>query len=125
MIYALLAGVSRERSAARAYASTLNHLRHFEEAKSLLRRSVPVARRVLGEGSETTLRMRSNYAAALFNARSATLDDVREAVATLAETERNARRTLGGEHPLTTGIEEALGGFRAALRARDTPSTRG
>ena len=52
----------------------------------------------------------------------ATLDDLREAVTTLEETERIARRVLGGAHPQTTGIDEALKCTRAALRARETPS---
>ena len=51
----------------------------------------------------------------------ATLDDLREAVTTLEDLERIARRVFGGTHPLTTGIEEALGESRAALRARETP----
>ena len=49
----------------------------------------------------------------------ATLDDLREAVATLEDTERIARRVLGGSHPLTTGMEENLRDSRAALRARE------
>ena len=52
----------------------------------------------------------------------ATLDDLREAVSTLEETERIARRVLGGAHPLTLNIEVALRQSRAALRARETPS---
>ena len=36
----------------------------------------------------------------------ATLDDYREAVTTLEDAERIARRVLGNAHPLTTGIEE-------------------
>ena len=75
---------------------------------------------VLGEGNATTLRMRCNYAAALYRAEGATLDDLREAVTTLEETERTARRVLGGAHPLTEWIEEALQEARAALRARET-----
>ena len=51
-----------------------------------------------------------------------TLDDLREAVATMEETERTARRMLGGAHPLTTTIEHGLRDSRAALRARETPS---
>ena len=49
----------------------------------------------------------------------ATLDDLREAVTTLEETERTARRVFGSEHPLTKGIERALRESRAALSARD------
>ena len=48
----------------------------------------------------------------------ATLDDLREAVATLEDSERIARRVLGGAHPLTGGIECALQNARAALGAR-------
>ena len=48
----------------------------------------------------------------------ATLDDVREAVETLEETERIARRVLGGAHPLVDLIECALRASRAELRAR-------
>ena len=49
----------------------------------------------------------------------ATLDEVREAVSTLEDTERTARRVLGGAHPTTKGIQDALQDARAALRARD------
>ena len=52
----------------------------------------------------------------------ATLADLREAVTTLEETERTARRVLGGAHPLTDAIEDTLQNARAALRARETPS---
>jgi hypothetical protein len=55
----------------------------------------------------------------------ATLDDLREAVTTLEDAERIARRVLGAAHPLTTGIEEQLQNVRAALRAHETPSPAG
>ena len=51
----------------------------------------------------------------------ATLDDLREAVTTLEDAERIARRVFGGAHPLTTGMEEELQDTRAALHARETP----
>ena len=50
----------------------------------------------------------------------ASLDDLREAVTTLEETERIARRVLGGAHPLTSAIEDDLRDARATLRPRDT-----
>ena len=107
------------------YAISLIEIKRCEEARSLLRKMIPVAQRVLGGNHEVTLRMRSNYAMALYQADDATLDDLREAVTTLEDTERTARRVLGGAHPLTSEIEEALGNLRAALRARDTPPTSG
>ncbi|CAH0379794.1 unnamed protein product, partial [Pelagomonas calceolata] len=103
------------------YAHSLLKLRRFEEAKALLRKTMPVARRVLGENNETTLRMRTIYAAALHRDDAATLDDLREAVTTLEDTERTARRVLGGAHPDTGWIERALQNARAMLRARETP----
>ena len=47
----------------------------------------------------------------------ATLEDQREAVATLEETERAMRRVFGGAHPITMAITGALQSARAALRA--------
>jgi hypothetical protein len=82
---------------------------------------MPVARRVLGENNEITLTMRSMYAMTaimtLHEDADATLDDRREATTTLEETERTARRVLGGAHPITTAIEASLRKARAALRA--------
>jgi hypothetical protein len=104
------------------YASLLNELKRFKEAKALLRKVIPVARRVLGENQRLTLDMIWVYASALCNDTGATLDDFREAVTTLEEAERVQRRVLGGDHPVTTAIERDLRNARAALRARETPS---
>ena len=65
--------------------------------------------------------MRSVYAETLYIDPGATLADLREAVTTLEETERMARRVLGGAHPITGGIEAALRDARAVLRAREAP----
>ena len=104
--------------AALNYASSLGCLRRVEEVKSLLRKTIPAARRVLGENNEITLRVKLTYVTALGLDTGATLDDVREAVTMLEESERTARRVLGSAHPLTTGFESNLRKARAALRAR-------
>jgi tetratricopeptide (TPR) repeat protein len=101
------------------YASTLVDLQHFEEAKSLLRKTMPVARRVFGESHELTLTTRRVYAVALHQDPDATLDDLREAVATLEDAERIARRVFGGQHPFTVDTERGLRLSRAKLRARE------
>ena len=103
------------------YATALLDLKRFKEAKSLLLKTLPVARRVLGENHETRLRMRWYYAAALFNADGATLDDLREAVDALGDAERIARRVLGGAHPFTTEIEPLVRAARAVLATSKTP----
>ena len=82
---------------------------------------VPMARRILGDNDELTLRMSWIYAHSLYRDDSATLDDLRKAVTTSEETERTARRVLGGQHPLTMGIKDNLQDARAALAARETP----
>ena len=86
---------------------------------------VPMARRVLGDSNETTLRLRWCYAEALYRDPSATLDDLREAVTTLEDMDRIARRVLGSAHPMVVDIEQHLRNARAALRARETPSPPG
>ena len=78
-----------------------------------------MARRVLGESHELTLKVRYYYAEALYEDPSATLDDLREAVTTLENTERTARRVLGSAHPTTKGLEKGLREARAARRARE------
>ena len=67
------------------------------------------------------LRMCYFNAEALCKDDGATLDDLREAVETLAETERTARRVLGGAHPTTVGVERDLRSARDALYARGLP----
>ena len=47
----------------------------------------------------------------------ATLGDVREAVTTLEELERIARRVFGGAHPVTVTIEDSLKVARSTLEA--------
>ena len=86
-----------------------------------MRRTTPVARRVLGETHNLTLRMRWCYAQSPYQHQRATFHDLRKAVTTLEETQRIARRVLGGRHPTTTGIEKSLKNVRAVLRARETP----
>ena len=78
-----------------------------------------VARRVFGENTDLTLRMKTLYAQALYKDAGAMLADLREAVETLEETERTARRVMGGAHPLTARFENHLRMARAALRARE------
>ena len=51
------------------------------------------------------------------------LDDLREAVEMYEQVARTARRVLGVAHPITEGIGGELLEARAALRARETPSS--
>ena len=53
----------------------------------------------------------------------ATLEDQREALATLEDVERTMRRVMGGAHPATAGIVDALRAVRATLGRRETPGS--
>jgi len=108
--------------AANNYATSLLKLQRFEEAKSLLRKTLPVARRFLGESNDLTFQMGTIYAATLYRDSNAMLDDLREAVRTLENLARCAKRIFGGAHPLTVKIEDELRRARAVLRAREAQS---
>ena len=84
-----------------------------------MQKTMPVARRVLGDSHDYTLTMRKVYAETLYKAGGATRDDLREAVTTLEKTARTARRVFGGAHPLVASIERRLPEARAVLRARE------
>ena len=64
--------------------------------------------------------MREYYAEVLYMDAGATLDDLREAVTTVEDVERIARRVFGGAHPITVDIGITLQRARTALRARET-----
>ena len=100
----------------------LKHLNRLKEAKALLRKAIPVARRVFGNSHQVTIVMRWIYAEALYADPGATIDDLREAVTTLEESEWMSRRVLSGAHSTTVGIGDCLRDARAALVARETPS---
>ena len=64
--------------------------------------------------------MKIHYAMVLYLDPDATLDDLREAVATLEDAKRTARRVLGSAHPTFVQMELALRQARAARCARET-----
>jgi len=97
------------------YANCLAGLQRFEEAKSLLRKTLPVARRVLGESDRTTLLLGWCYANALYKNDNATLDDLREAVGTFESIAPLWKRIKGQAHPETANVQRALKAARAAL----------
>ena len=109
-------------SSALNYATSLTEVRGSEEAKSLLRKTVPLAQRALGDSNEITLRMRWYYAWVLYENDGATLSEIREAVTTLEEIELTARRVLGGAHPFTVQIEPVLQLARMVLDDHQAPS---
>ena len=109
----------RTLAAANNYINLLRILKRFKEARSLLRKTTPLAQRVLGEGHQVTLTMKKMKAEMLYDDDGATLDDLREAVEIFEDIERTSRRLLGAAHPRVFDIELNLKSARAALRARE------
>ena len=104
------------------YANSLVALERFGEAKALLRKRTPMARRVLGESHVISLGMRWIYAKTLYLNASATLGDLRESVETLEKTARIARRVFGSAHPEVVRVEKDLHSARVVLAARERQS---
>ena len=94
----------------------------FEEARSLLRKTIPVAQSILGENHALTLMMEQKCAQSLYRDDSATLADLREAVTTLETIANSWNRVLGPAHPETVSVQAALACARDTLRERETSS---
>ena len=63
--------------------------------------------------------MRWVYAETLVKDPAATFDDLHEAVTTLEDAGRTARRVLGGAHPMTKAYVLCLRNARVIVRARE------
>ena len=107
--------------AANNYANGLLTLQRYAEAKALMRKTIPLARRVLGESDTLNFKMRKICATALYEDPAATRGDLREATTTLEDLERTTRRVLGGAHPLVLAIERNLDESRETFYARGLP----
>ena len=116
-----LLAICGQRARAVNYASSLLNLERFEEAQGILRSTVPVARRALGDNNEATLKIRGLFADALYFDPAATRDDLRESVETYEDAGQIARRVLGDAHPLTEWIEDGLQDAQDVLYARGLP----
>ena len=79
-----------------------------QRAKFLLRKLIPVGRRVLGESHEQMVRMRLLYAMCLSDDDAAPRDDVAEATSQLEELLRTAQRIYGPANPLVKHIKGTL-----------------
>ena len=95
-------------------------LHRYAEAKALMRKTTPVARGAFGDSHDLALQTRRNYARSLFRDPSATLDDLREAVETVGDIERTARRVFGDSHPTTNSIRRDLQLARKKLSAPES-----
>ena len=90
---------------------SLLNLQRFEEVKALLRRKLPVARRVLGNEHEVTLSIRLDLCRATLDGESLA-EEKREALRMLEEVAGVMRRVMGPAHPDTVYAQRALERYR-------------
>ncbi|CAH0374186.1 unnamed protein product [Pelagomonas calceolata] len=108
-----LYGEEHERALRAAYNYALSFLRlkRFEEVKALLRRKLPVARRVLGSEHEVTLSIREDLCRATLDGESSA-EEKREALRMLEEIAGVMRRVMGPAHPNTLNAHSILKFYR-------------
>ena len=99
--------------AANNYAMVLLELQSFEEAKKVLRRTVPVARRVLGAEHALTLSLREDLSRATLGGASSA-EEKREALRILEEVAGVMRRVFGPAHPETLRAQRQLEHYRGS-----------
>ena len=108
------------RIAATNYAVSLKALQRFEEAKALMRKTMPVARRTLGVEHDLTLNFRDIYAQCLYRDDNASQGNVAEAIEILEDVQRRARRVFGPGHPNWESLPRDLMAAREKLASFDT-----
>ena len=86
---------------------TLLDLRRFAEAKKLLRKVAPVARRALGAEHALTLSLREDLSRATLDGDSSA-EEKREALQMLKDTVAVMRRVMGPAHPDTLHAQGEL-----------------
>ena len=98
-------------AAAYNYANSLLILERFKEAKRLLRKVIPVARRALGAEHDITLSLREDLSRATLDGKSSA-DEKREALQMLEDVAAVMRRVLGPAHPDTLHAQSDLKFYR-------------
>ena len=94
------------------YVINLLELERLEEAKRLLRKVIPVARRVLGNEHDLTLSLCEDLSRATLLDGESSAEKKREALRTLEDTLGIMRRVLGPQHPDTQRAQADLEFFQ-------------
>ena len=93
---------------------TLLRLKHLEEAKRVLRHTIPVARRALGAEHALTLSLREDLSRATLDGESSA-EEKREALRMLEEVAGVMCRVMGPAHPDTVHAQKELKRYRQRI----------
>ena len=115
-----LGGIDDDKTllAAANVAISLVALEQWAEAKALVRKVIPAARRALGRDHEYTMKLDSALTVALYQDDDASLGELRQAVSIAEVASRRARRVYGNLHPLAETLAEDLDHARETLARR-------
>ena len=105
--------------AANNYALGLLQSQRFKDAKIVLRKTIPLARRALGTEHEVTLSMREDLSRVILDGDSSA-NEKRKALEMLEDTLGVMRRVLGPEHPETRRVRNDLVMYREDARGDGT-----
>ena len=95
-------------------------LERHAEAKPILYKAIPNARRTLGAEHDLTLNLRKFYGQFLYEDPSASRADVVEAIEIIEDVQRRARRVFGPGHPNWESLPRDLMAAREKLASFDT-----
>ena len=87
----------------------------YKEAKSLLHKHIPVARRALGNEHDLTLDLRNLFARAIYRDTNSSRVHVHEALAIAEDVLRTTQRVFGTSHPYSRGSRKDLESARMRL----------
>ena len=102
------------------FAAELHSLEHHTEAKRILLKVIPNARRTLGAEHDLTLNLREIYGNFLYQDPSASRGDVVDAIEIFEDVQRRVRRVFGPDHPNWRALPRELAAAREMLASFDT-----
>ena len=101
----------------------LINTKKFSEARVFSSKRIGESKRVIGSDHDITLCLRSGYAMAIYKDPDSSLQDLASAVETMEKVARVRERVFGLGNQYTVEARHDLKTARAALRARETPSS--
>ena len=99
---------------------SLTDLKRYEEARSIQRKVIPAALRILGPENDTTLLLLRTNVRSVYSDPKATLADLRQAERSMRDVLQKTRRIYGVSHPDTETCERFMHNVKEILAERNS-----
>ena len=99
---------------------SLTDLKRYEEARSIQRKIIPVALRILGAENDTTLLLLRTNVRSVYSDPKATLADLRQTERSMRDVLQRTRQIYGASHPDTQTCERFMHNVKQILAKRDS-----